>query len=88
MAALFAGGYLPGGALSTGVLAGLFAGGVAAHAIGHYGFEGEPPAVLSRPVAVLEAPAWLFSAWFFPFPLAGPSEPSERPVPLQRVGGP
>lgn len=27
------------------------------HLIGHYGFEGKPPALLSRPVAVLEAPA-------------------------------
>jgi uncharacterized membrane protein YGL010W len=36
------------------------------HVIGHYAFEGKPPALLSRPVALLEAPAWLLATWTTP----------------------
>ncbi|MCI0458242.1 MAG: DUF962 domain-containing protein [Gemmataceae bacterium] len=54
-------------ALGSGLPAGLlwlFLGiGVVAHAVGHYGFEGKPPAVFSNPVAVLEAPVWLLATW-------------------------
>ena len=57
------GGYAVGTPLPVGILAGLFGTGIVAHAVGHYGFEGKPPAVLSRPIAVLEAPAWLLSTW-------------------------
>ena len=55
------GGYAVGTPLPIAVLAGLFGTGVVAHVVGHYGFERKPPAFLSRPVAVLEAPAWLLS---------------------------
>jgi uncharacterized membrane protein YGL010W len=61
--ALFCGCYVAGSALSAGPLAALFAAGVVAHVLGHYGFEGKPPALLSNPVAVLEAPAWLVLTW-------------------------
>jgi len=54
--------YAAGSALPVGVLLGLFAGGVGAHLVGHYGFEGKPPAVFKSPVAVFEAPAWLVAA--------------------------
>jgi uncharacterized membrane protein YGL010W len=57
------GGYAVGTPLPVGVLAGLFGTGIVVHAVGHYGFEGKPPAVLSRPIAVLEAPVWLLSTW-------------------------
>jgi uncharacterized membrane protein YGL010W len=55
------GGYAIGAPLPVGVLASLFALGVVAHVVGHYRFERKPPALLKRPVAVLEAPAWLLS---------------------------
>jgi uncharacterized membrane protein YGL010W len=58
-----AGCYVLGSALPAGVLICLFGVGISAHAIGHYGFEGKPPVLFSRPAAVLEAPAWLLSAW-------------------------
>ena len=51
--------YLFGTELPAGLLGILFGIGVAAHALGHYLIEGKPPAVFSRPVALLEAPAWL-----------------------------
>ena len=57
------GGYAVGTPLPVGVLAGLFGTGIVAHAVGHYAFEGKPPALFSRPIAVLEAPAWLLSTW-------------------------
>jgi uncharacterized membrane protein YGL010W len=57
------GGYAVGAPLPVGVLAGLFGTGVVAHVVGHYGFEGKPPSLLFRPVALLEAPAWLLSTW-------------------------
>jgi uncharacterized membrane protein YGL010W len=55
--------YAVSSALPLMVLLGLFAAGVVAHVIGHYGFEGKPPALFKSPVAVLEAPAWLLSTW-------------------------
>jgi hypothetical protein len=61
--AVFAGCYVLGSGLSAGLLAGLFSAGVAAHVLGHYGFEGKPPALLSDPVAGLEAPVWLLATW-------------------------
>jgi len=61
--AVYAGGYALGSTLSAGVLWALFGVGVLAHVIGHYGFEGKPPALLSHPVAVLEATPWLLSLW-------------------------
>ena len=51
--------YAVGSELSAGVLGILFGIGAVAHAVGHYAIEGKPPAVLSRPVALLEAPLWL-----------------------------
>ena len=51
--------YVLGSALPAGQLAILFGIGAVAHVLGHYAIEGKPPAVFSRPVAVLEAPAWL-----------------------------
>jgi uncharacterized membrane protein YGL010W len=57
--ALWAACYVLGSELSAVLLAVLFGIGALAHAIGHYAIEGKPPAVFSRPVAVLEAPAWL-----------------------------
>ncbi len=51
--------YALGRRLSPGLLTALFGTGIAAHLVGHFGFEGKPPAVLSDPAAVLEAPAWL-----------------------------
>jgi uncharacterized membrane protein YGL010W len=58
-----AGCYAAGTFLTAGVLAGLFGAGVVAHVVGHYGFEGKPPALLSNPAAVLEAPLWLLATW-------------------------
>jgi uncharacterized membrane protein YGL010W len=53
--------YAVGSLLPVAVLLGLFAAGVLAHVIGHYGFEAKPPAVFKSPLAVLETPAWLLS---------------------------
>jgi uncharacterized membrane protein YGL010W len=55
--------YAAGRALTAVPLTALFGAGVVAHVIGHYGFEGKPPALLSKPIAVLEAPAWLLATW-------------------------
>ena len=52
-------GYLLGTSLSAGIVAAGFAAGIVAHVIGHYGFEHKPPAVLTEPAAVFEAPVWL-----------------------------
>jgi uncharacterized membrane protein YGL010W len=56
--------YAVGRALPVAVLGVLAGAGVLAHVVGHYGFEHKPPALLTRPVAVLEAPAWLLATWF------------------------
>jgi uncharacterized membrane protein YGL010W len=61
--AVYVGGYALGSTLSAGALWSLFGAGVVAHVIGHYGFEGKPPALFSHPVAVLEATPWLLSLW-------------------------
>jgi uncharacterized membrane protein YGL010W len=53
--------YAAGSFMPTGVLLGLFGTGGVAHLVGHFGFEGKPPAVFTTPLAVLEAPAWLVS---------------------------
>ena len=37
--------------------------GIGAHGIGHFCFERKPPAFFSKPIALLEGPAWLFSIW-------------------------
>jgi uncharacterized membrane protein YGL010W len=50
---------LAGQRWSTATLLTMFGAGAAMHMVGHYGFEHKPPAFLSRPVAILEAPAWL-----------------------------
>jgi uncharacterized membrane protein YGL010W len=51
--------YAVGSLLSAWVLAGLWLLGAAAHLVGHFGFEGKPPATLRDPRSVLEAPVWL-----------------------------
>jgi uncharacterized membrane protein YGL010W len=51
--------YAAGCALPTRTLCTLSAVGSLAHTVGHYGFEHRPPVFLSRPVALLEGPAWL-----------------------------
>ncbi len=53
--------YLAGQTLEPWILISML--GVAAllHVVGHFGFEGKPPALLSRPIALLEAPAWLIA---------------------------
>ncbi len=53
--------YAAGTLIPIGVLVALWFVGAAAHTVGHYGFEGKPPAVLSDPRSVLEAPAWLLA---------------------------
>ena len=53
--------YAVGTMLTAEILGGLACVGIAAHMVGHYGFEGKPPSLLTRPVAILEAPAWLLS---------------------------
>ena len=58
-----AGCYAAGTLLTAGALACVFGAGLAAHVIGHYGFEGKPPALFSNPVAVFEAPLWLLATW-------------------------
>ncbi len=60
--------YVAGCALSLPWLLGLLGAGVVAHAVGHYGFEGRPPAVFKNPLAVLEAPVWLASTWAGAYP--------------------
>jgi uncharacterized membrane protein YGL010W len=58
---VMAGCSIVGSLLSIWILIGFLAGGVASHWIGHFFFERKPPLIFSRPVAVLEAPAWLIS---------------------------
>ncbi len=53
--------YLTGRQLESWMLWGLLGAAAILHVIGHYGFEGKPPALLSRPISVLEAPAWLIA---------------------------
>jgi uncharacterized membrane protein YGL010W len=48
--------------LSVPELGVLLAAGASLHDIGHYHFEHKPPAFFTRPVAVLEAPAWLLAS--------------------------
>jgi uncharacterized membrane protein YGL010W len=59
--AALAAGYAVGRRLPPRHLATMLAAGAAIHAVGHYRFEGKPPAVFTRPVAVLEAPVWLLT---------------------------
>jgi hypothetical protein len=58
---MLAGCYLLSSVLTTGLLCAILGAGVVAHIVGHYGFEHKPPALLSRPIAVLEAPVWLLA---------------------------
>ena len=51
--------YVIGTFLSAWVLAGLWATGAVAHTVGHFGFEGKPPATFRDPRSILEAPVWL-----------------------------
>jgi uncharacterized membrane protein YGL010W len=51
--------YAVGSLLSVGVLLAIFGAGVVAHFVGHFGFEGKPPATFYDPRSVLDAPAWL-----------------------------
>ncbi|HET6572099.1 MAG TPA: Mpo1-like protein [Fimbriiglobus sp.] len=51
--------YVVGSVLSAWVLAGLWLAGAAAHFVGHFGFEGKPPATFRDPRSILEAPVWL-----------------------------
>ena len=55
--------YLIGANSSIMALLALAVVGIAAHLIGHRYFEGKPPALLSHPIAVLEAPLWFFATW-------------------------
>jgi uncharacterized membrane protein YGL010W len=59
MTPIWVGGYLIGALLPVVYLAILFGVGVLAHVIGHYVFEHKPPAVLSHPASLFEAPLWL-----------------------------
>jgi uncharacterized membrane protein YGL010W len=59
MAALFAACYAAGRRLPTRKLLTMFGVGAALHAVGHYRFEHRPPAFLSGPISVFEAPVWL-----------------------------
>jgi uncharacterized membrane protein YGL010W len=61
--AVYVAGYALGSTLSAGVLWTLFGAGLVAHTVGHFGFEGKPPALFSHPLAVLEATPWLLSLW-------------------------
>ena len=51
--------YAVGSVLSAWVLVGLWLAGAVVHAIGHFGFEGKPPATFHDPRSILEAPIWL-----------------------------
>lgn len=51
--------YAVGSVLSAWVLLGLWLAGAAVHAVGHFGFEGKPPATFRDPRSILEAPIWL-----------------------------
>lgn len=53
--------YLVGQFLDPWILVSLLVAAALLHIVGHYGFEGKPPALLSRPIAILEAPAWLIA---------------------------
>lgn len=55
--------YALGSNLGAVALAAMFGAGALLHMVGHYGFEGKPPAFFERPMAVLEAPAWLIACW-------------------------
>jgi uncharacterized membrane protein YGL010W len=55
--------YALGCYLSLSILLALLALGIVLHLVGHYGFEGKPPALLSNPIAILEAPPWLLATW-------------------------
>lgn len=59
----FLAGYVVGSRQPVDLLGALFGAGVVAHTVGHYGFEGKPPTLFSKPVSVLEAPAWLLATW-------------------------
>lgn len=60
-AGLYVAGYLLGSTLSIPILGCMTAAGVIAHLVGHFGIEHRPPALLSRPVAILEALPWLLT---------------------------
>ncbi|MFL5330105.1 MAG: Mpo1-like protein [Gemmataceae bacterium] len=51
--------YMVGCEIAELPLALLFVSGTVIHFIGHFVFEGKPPVSLTRPIGVLEAPAWL-----------------------------
>ena len=52
-------GYVAGSPLPLSWLGAMAAFAFALHTFGHYVFEKKPPAFFSRPMAALEAPAWL-----------------------------
>lgn len=54
-----AGCYLVGSLLSAWALVGLWAAGAVTHVVGHFGFEGKPPATFHDPRSVPVAPVWL-----------------------------
>jgi Predicted membrane protein len=54
-------GYVLATQLPPAWLLGMAVASVVCHYIGHYGFEGKPPQLLTRPVAVIEAPVWLMA---------------------------
>lgn len=51
--------YLAGSLMSVRVLVGMWAAGAVTHVVGHFGFEGNPPATFRDPRSVLVAPVWL-----------------------------
>jgi uncharacterized membrane protein YGL010W len=57
--ALWVTAYVLGSGLPNYILAAGFVVGLTAHLVGHFGFEGKPPAVFTEPVAIFEAPVWL-----------------------------
>ena len=59
--AIYLGGYVLGSNLEVPHLVAIIAVGSIAHLVGHYPIERRPPAVLSRPVAVLEALPWFLA---------------------------
>jgi uncharacterized membrane protein YGL010W len=74
--------YACGSELSAWILAPMLLVGVVLHVIGHFRFEHKPPSLLSAPVAVIEAPAWLLAVWLGWKPASpGSQVPGEPSIP-------
>lgn len=57
-------GYLGGSLIPVWPLVGIAAASIVCHFIGHFGFEGRPPQLFTRPVSIIEAPVWLLAMLF------------------------